>query len=135
MKILNKAKIKQLGMEEKVQREINILHLCTHPHIIRLYEVIDTPTDIFLVNEYVSGGELFDYIVSKGRLSADEARNFFHQIISGVEYCHFQKIVHRDLKPENLLLDEKNNIRVADFGMASLQVEGSMLETSCGYVS
>ena len=61
-------------MEEKVQREINILHLCTHPHIIRLYEVIDTPTDIFLVNEYVSGGELFDYIVSKGRLSADEAR-------------------------------------------------------------
>ena len=90
-------------MEEKVQREINILHLCTHPHIIRLYEVVDTPTDIFLVNEYVSGGELFDYIVSKGRLSADEARNFFHQIISGVEYCHFQKIVHRDLKPENLL--------------------------------
>jgi 5'-AMP-activated protein kinase catalytic alpha subunit len=84
VKILNKAKIKQLGMEEKVQREINILHLCTHPHIIRLYEVIDTPTDIFLVNEYVSGGELFDYIVAKGRLSPDEARNFFHQIVSGI---------------------------------------------------
>jgi 5'-AMP-activated protein kinase, catalytic alpha subunit len=95
VKILNKAKIKQLGMDEKVQREINILHLCTHPHIIRLYEVIDTPTDIFLVNEYVSGGELFDYIVSKGRLSPDEARNFFHQIISGVEYCHFHHVVHR----------------------------------------
>ena len=119
-------------MEEKVQREINILHLCTHPHIIRLYEVIDTPTDIFLVNEYVAGGELFDYIVSKGRLSADEARNFFHQIISGVEYCHFQKIVHRDLKPENLLLDANNNIKLADFGLSNLMRDGEFLRTSCG---
>lgn len=132
VKILNKAKIKQLGMEEKVQREINILHLCTHPHIIRLYEVVDTPTDIFLVNEYVSGGELFDYIVSKGRLSADEARNFFHQIVSGVEYCHFQKIVHRDLKPENLLLDAKHNIKIADFGLSNLMRDGDFLRTSCG---
>jgi 5'-AMP-activated protein kinase catalytic alpha subunit len=132
VKILNKAKIKQLGMEEKVQREINILHLCTHPHIIRLYEVIDTPTDIFLVNEYVSGGELFDYIVSKGRLSADEARNFFHQIISGVEYCHFQKIVHRDLKPENLLLDDTQNIKLADFGLSNIMRDGEFLRTSCG---
>jgi len=132
VKILNKAKIKQLGMEEKVQREINILHLCTHPHIIRLYEVIDTPTDIFLVNEYVSGGELFDYIVSKGRLSADEARNFFHQIVSGVEYCHFQKIVHRDLKPENLLLDANLNIKIADFGLSNLMRDGDFLRTSCG---
>jgi 5'-AMP-activated protein kinase catalytic alpha subunit len=132
VKILNKAKIKQLGMEEKVQREINILHLCTHPHIIRLYEVIDTPTDIFLVNEYVSGGELFDYIVSKGRLSSDEARNFFHQIVSGVEYCHFQKIVHRDLKPENLLLDNNLNIKIADFGLSNLMRDGDFLRTSCG---
>lgn len=132
VKILNKAKIKQLGMDEKVQREINILHLCTHPHIIRLYEVVDTPTDIFLVNEYVSGGELFDYIVSKGRLSADEARNFFHQIISGVEYCHFQKIVHRDLKPENLLLDANLNIKIADFGLSNIMRDGDFLRTSCG---
>ncbi|KAL7555496.1 hypothetical protein ACA910_010969 [Epithemia clementina (nom. ined.)] len=106
VKILNKAKIKQL--------------------------VIDTPTDIFLVNEYVSGGELFDHIVSKGRLSADEARNFFHQIISGVEYCHFQKIVHRDLKPENLLLDANHNIKIADFGLSNLMRDGDFLRTSCG---
>lgn len=132
VKILNKAKIKQLSMEEKVRREINILHLCTHPHIIRLYEVIDTPTDIFLVIEFVSNGELFDYIVTKGRLSADEARNFFHQIISGVEYCHFQKIVHRDLKPENLLLDSNNNIKLADFGLSNIMRDGEFLRTSCG---
>jgi 5'-AMP-activated protein kinase catalytic alpha subunit len=132
MKMLNKAKIKQLGMEEKVPREINILHLCTHPHIIRLYEVIDTPKDKFFVNEYVSGGELFDYIVLKGRLLADEARNFFHQIISGVEYCHFQKILHQDLKPENLLFDSNLNIKIADFGLSNLMRDGDFLRTSCG---
>ena len=70
----------------QVLREISILKMFKHPHIIRLYEVIDTPTDIFVVMEYVSGGELFDYIVAKGRLSSAEARHFFHQIVSGVEY-------------------------------------------------
>lgn len=132
VKILNKGKIKQQEMAEKVRREINILKMCTHPHIIRLYEVIDTPTDIFVVMEYVSGGELFDYIVSRGRLPPDEARHFFHQIISGIEYCHFHKIVHRDLKPENLLLDADNNIKLADFGLSNVSHDGDFLRTSCG---
>ncbi|KAK7486681.1 hypothetical protein BaRGS_00022082, partial [Batillaria attramentaria] len=86
----------------------------------------------YLILEHVSGGELFDYLVKKGRLTPKEARRFFRQIISALDFCHSHNICHRDLKPENLLLDDKNNIRVADFGMASLQVEGSMLETSCG---
>jgi 5'-AMP-activated protein kinase, catalytic alpha subunit len=98
IKILNRNKIMNLDMGEKVKREINILKKCTHPHIIRLYEVIDTPSDIFVVMEYVPNGELFDYIVSKGRLSPDEARHFFHQLVSGIEYCHYHSIVHRDLK-------------------------------------
>lgn len=132
VKILNRAKIVALDMGEKVKREINILQRCTHPHIIRLYEVIDTPTDIFVVMEYVSNGELFDYIVSKGRLAPDEARHFFHQIISGVEYCHYHHIVHRDLKPENLLLDADNNIKIADFGLSNVMRDGEFLRTSCG---
>ncbi|KIH61361.1 hypothetical protein ANCDUO_08370 [Ancylostoma duodenale] len=107
----------------------------------------------YLLLEHVSGGELFDYLVRKGRLMSKEARKFFRQIISALDFCHAHNIwyiffsfllilgevgkkpvfcSHRDLKPENLLLDERNNIKVADFGMASLQVEGSMLETSCG---
>jgi len=131
-KILNKGKIKHMEMAEKVRREINILKMCTHPHIIRLYEVIDTPTDIFVIMEFVSGGELFDYIVSRGRLPPDEARHFFHQIISGIEYCHFHKIVHRDLKPENLLLDADNNIKIADFGLSNVAHDGDFLRTSCG---
>ena len=134
-KILNKGKIKHMEMAEKVRREINILKMCTHPHIIRLYEVIDTPTDIFVIMEFVSGGELFDYIVSRGRLPPDEARYFFHQIISGIEYCHFHKIVHRDLKPENLLLASKTEditVKIADFGFAVKSKTDKSLTTQCG---
>ncbi|KAK4833849.1 hypothetical protein QYF36_012316 [Acer negundo] len=132
IKILNRRKIKNMEMEEKVRREIKILRLFMHPHIIRLYEVIETPSDIYVVMEYVKSGELFDYIVEKGRLQEDEARNFFQQIISGVEYCHRNMVVHRDLKPENLLLDSKCNVKIADFGLSNIMRDGHFLKTSCG---
>ncbi|CAL5229165.1 g12440 [Coccomyxa viridis] len=132
IKILNKRKIKQQDMEEKVRREIKILRLFMHPHIIRLYEVIETDNDIYVVMEFVKAGELFDYIVEKGRLVEDEARHFFQQIVSGVEYCHRNMVVHRDLKPENLLLDSKMNIKIADFGLSNVMRDGHFLKTSCG---
>nr|CAB3464636.1 unnamed protein product [Digitaria exilis] len=132
IKILNRRKIKSMEMEEKVKREIKILRLFMHPHIIRLYEVIDTPADIYVVMEYVKSGELFDYIVEKGRLHEEEARRFFQQIISGVEYCHRNMVVHRDLKPENLLLDSKCNVKIADFGLSNVMRDGHFLKTSCG---
>jgi 5'-AMP-activated protein kinase catalytic alpha subunit len=132
IKILNRSKIRSLDMEQKVRREIKILRLFDHPHIIRLYEVIDTPTDIFVVMEYVSGGELFDYIVMKGRLAENEARRFFQQILTGIEYCHHHRVVHRDLKPENLLLDADNSVKIADFGLSNLMSDGCFLRTSCG---
>ncbi|WOL18194.1 SNF1-related protein kinase catalytic subunit alpha KIN10-like [Canna indica] len=132
IKILNRRKIKNMEMEEKVRREIKILRLFMHPHIIRLYEVIETQSDIYVVMEYVKSGELFDYIVEKGRLQEDEARRFFQQIISGVEYCHRNMVVHRDLKPENLLLDSKCNVKIADFGLSNVMRDGHFLKTSCG---
>ncbi|VDL69556.1 unnamed protein product [Nippostrongylus brasiliensis] len=115
-----------------VEREIAIMKLIEHPHVLHLYDVYENKKYLYLLLEHVSGGELFDYLVRKGRLMSKEARKFFRQIISALDFCHAHNICHRDLKPENLLLDERNNIKVADFGMASLQVEGSMLETSCG---
>lgn len=119
-------------MAEKVRREIANLRSLSHPHIIRLYEVIHTPSDIFVVIEYVAGGELFDYIVQKGRLAEAEARHFFQQILAGIEYCHYRGVVHRDLKPENLLLDEEHNVKVADFGLSNCMEDGQFLRTSCG---
>ncbi|KNC73115.1 hypothetical protein SARC_14327, partial [Sphaeroforma arctica JP610] len=96
------------------------------------YEVITTPSSIYMVMEYVAGGELFEYIVKHGKLSEDAARTFFQQIISGVEYCHRHKVVHRDLKPENLLLDTNNNVKIADFGLSNIMTDGDFLKTSCG---
>ena len=132
IKILNRKKIKAIDMEEKVRREIKILRLFMHPHIIRLYEVLETPHDIYVVMEYVKSGELSDYIVEKGRLGENEARHFFQQIVSGVEYCHRNMVVHRDLKPENLLLDSKSNVKIADFGLSNVMRDGHFLKTSCG---
>ncbi len=121
-----------MEMESKVESEIAILASLNHAHIIRLYEVIRTQSDIFVVMEYVARGELFDYIVSNGRLSESEARKYFQQIISGIEYCHYKGIAHRDLKPENLLLDDDNNLRIADFGLSNKMKDGFFLKTSCG---
>ncbi|XP_038162405.1 serine/threonine-protein kinase BRSK2-like isoform X5 [Cyprinodon tularosa] len=131
IKIVNREKLSE-SVLMKVEREIAILKLIEHPHVLKLYDVYENNKYLYLVLEHVSGGELFDYLVKKGRLTPKEARKFFRQIISALDFCHNHSICHRDLKPENLLLDEKNNIRIADFGMASLQVGDSLLETSCG---
>ena len=121
-----------MDMEEKVRREIKILRLFRHPHIIKLYEVVEAKEHVYLVMEHLRGGELFDYIVEKGRLQEAEARHFFQQIMSGIEYCHRNMVAHRDLKPENLLLDSKHNIKIADFGLSNVMRDGQFLKTSCG---
>ncbi|XP_052426071.1 serine/threonine-protein kinase BRSK1-like isoform X1 [Carassius gibelio] len=131
IKIVNREKLSE-SVLMKVEREIAILKLIEHPHVLKLHDVYENNKYLYLVLEHVSGGELFDYLVKKGRLTPKEARKFFRQIISALHFCHSHSICHRDLKPENLLLDERNNIRIADFGMASLQVGDSLLETSCG---
>ncbi|OZJ02208.1 hypothetical protein BZG36_04713 [Bifiguratus adelaidae] len=134
IKIISKTHLaSNAAVEKAVKREIAIMKLIDHPNIMSLYDVIDVAesSDLYLILEYVRGGELFEYLVQKGRLAEAEARHYFQQIIFGLDYCHQHLICHRDLKPENLLLDDKN-IKIADFGMASLQPQGSMLETSCG---
>ncbi|KAG7258570.1 hypothetical protein CRUP_037976 [Coryphaenoides rupestris] len=120
VKILNRQKIRSLDVVGKIRREIQNLKLFRHPHIIKLYQVISTPTDIFMVMEYVSGGELFDYICKNGKLDEKESRRLFQQIISAVDYCHRHMVVHRDLKPENVLLDAQMNAKIADFGLSNM---------------
>lgn len=131
LKIINRKTLAKSDMQGRVEREISYLRLLRHPHIIKLYDVIKSKDEIIMVIEF-AGKELFDYIVQRGKMPEDEARRFFQQIISAVEYCHRHKIVHRDLKPENLLLDENLNVKIADFGLSNIMTDGNFLKTSCG---
>ena len=132
IKILEKDKIKEQADITRVMREIQILKIVRHPNIVQLYEIIETSRQLFLIMEFVPGGELFNYIVKKKRLENREACRFFHQILAGIEYLHSIKICHRDLKPENLLLDENMNIKIVDFGLSNTYKNGETLKTACG---
>ncbi|KEG11751.1 serine/threonine protein kinase [Trypanosoma grayi] len=132
IKILNRKKLKSANMDKKVFREIKILKLFSHPNICRLYEVISTPTDMYLIMEYVEGGELYEYIVKKGMLKEDAGRYILQQIVCALEYCHHFLVVHRDLKPENILLGPGMQVKLIDFGLSNIMKDGEFLATSCG---
>nr|XP_033792767.1 serine/threonine-protein kinase MARK1 isoform X6 [Geotrypetes seraphini]XP_033792768.1 serine/threonine-protein kinase MARK1 isoform X6 [Geotrypetes seraphini]XP_033792769.1 serine/threonine-protein kinase MARK1 isoform X6 [Geotrypetes seraphini]XP_033792773.1 serine/threonine-protein kinase MARK1 isoform X6 [Geotrypetes seraphini] len=108
------------------------MKILNHPNIVKLFEVIETEKTLYLIMEYASGGEVFDYLVAHGRMKEKEARAKFRQIVSAVQYCHQKCIVHRDLKAENLLLDGDMNIKIADFGFSNEFTVGSKLDTFCG---
>lgn len=136
IKILDKEKVLKHKMAEQIRREIATMKRIKHPNVIRLYEVMGSKTKIYIVMEYVTGGELFDRIVHHGRMMEDEARKYFQQLINAVDYCHSRGVYHRDLKPENLLLDGGGNLKVSDFGLSAIsqqQVQGDgLLHTTCG---
>ncbi|XP_050287817.1 CBL-interacting serine/threonine-protein kinase 23 [Quercus robur] len=135
IKILDKEKILKHKMIAQIKREISTMKLIRHPNVIRMYEVMASRTKIYIVMEFVTGGELFDKIASRGRLKEDEARKYFQQLINAVDYCHSRGVFHRDLKPENLLLDANAVLKVSDFGLSALpqQVrEDGLLHTTCG---
>jgi 5'-AMP-activated protein kinase catalytic alpha subunit len=132
VKILVKERIVEVADVERIAREVHILKLIRHPHIVQLYEIIETRGQLYLIMEYASGGELFDYIVANGRVQEPEACKFFHQIMAGVEKIHAMHVVHRDLKPENLLLDAHKNIKIVDFGLSNVFPENQLLKTACG---
>eukprot|EP00045_Choanoeca_perplexa_P009187 m.87635 g.87635 ORF g.87635 m.87635 type:complete len:607 (+) comp14787_c0_seq1:264-2084(+) len=131
IKIIDKTSMKESHLA-KLDREVSIMKSLDHPNIVKLYEVIDTERKLYLVMEYASGGEVFDYLVSHGRMKEKEARIKFRQIVSAIQYCHAKGIVHRDLKAENLLLDKDLDIKIADFGFANMYEEGVKLNTFCG---
>ncbi|XP_070770339.1 serine/threonine-protein kinase SIK1 [Enoplosus armatus] len=131
IKIIDKTRLNPSNLE-KIYREVQIMKLLNHPHIIKLYQVMETKDMLYIVTEYAKNGEMFDYLTSNGRMSEDEARKKFWQILTAVDYCHRHHIVHRDLKTENLLLDANMNIKLADFGFGNFYNAGEPLSTWCG---
>ncbi|XP_029336913.1 serine/threonine-protein kinase SIK2 isoform X3 [Mus caroli] len=131
IKIIDKSQLDAVNLE-KIYREVQIMKMLDHPHIIKLYQVMETKSMLYLVTEYAKNGEIFDYLANHGRLNESEARRKFWQILSAVDYCHGRKVVHRDLKAENLLLDNNMNIKIADFGFGNFFKTGELLATWCG---
>jgi serine/threonine protein kinase len=127
--------IKQIprsGAPPMLTREIHHHRKLRHPHVVQLYEIIATESHIWLAAELCAGGELFDYLVEQGRLQESEARRVFGQLCIGLAYIHSQGVVHRDLKLENVLLDERCNVKIADFGFGREFERGRVMDTFCG---
>ena len=133
IKILDKTKIAKLEDKERINKEIQIMKKINHFNITKLYTIIETKYIIYLIQEYVQGKELNDYLYTKGKLSETEACKIFHQIISGLSYLHYIGIAHRDFKPENILLTNDNKIlKIIDFGLGNMYKKGQLLKTGCG---
>lgn len=124
IKIIDKTQLNTNSLE-KLFREVSIMKLLNHPNIVKLFEVIETEKTLYLVMEYVSNGEVFEYLVKNGRMKENIARQKFRQIVSAVQYLHSKNIIHRDLKAENLLLDHNLDVKIVDFGFSNMFVEGT----------
>ncbi|CAJ2649712.1 unnamed protein product [Trifolium pratense] len=132
IKVIDKQMVLKNNLRYQVQSEITTMKLLNHPNIVRIHEVIGTKTKIYIVMEYVSGGQLLDKMSYANKLDECEARKLFQQLIDTVDYCHNKGVYHRDLKPENLLLDSKGNLKVSDFGLSALAKFDDVLNTKCG---
>lgn len=132
IKIIDKSKVESM---EEIQREIEIMQMVKHKNVIQLVEIFDEPKKMFLVMELVTGGELFDRIVSKGSYTEKDAAETIRSICEALGYLHKLKIVHRDLKPENILYAseaEDAEIKIADFGLARVVSSKDIMRTACG---
>jgi len=139
VKVIDKTKLDEVSRAHLFQ-EVRCMKLVQHPHVVRLYEVIDTATRLYLVLEWGDGGDMYDYIMKHDRgLQETVARRYFSQIVQAIRYCHQLHVVHRDLKPENVVFftsddDDKEAgiVKLTDFGFSNKFVPGRQLETSCG---
>ena len=131
IKILNKERLKTQTKSSSIN-EIEILSKLDHPNIIHVETILDDEINFYIIMEYCSEGELFDYIVKEEKLDEIEAAVFFYQLIKGVEYIHSQNLAHRDLKPENLLLTKDHILKIIDFGLCHDFDGRKYLKTKCG---
>ena len=134
IKVLEKDRLTDKDDQIRVKREFDMLSKFNHPNVILVTEIFESVDSFYSVMEFCEGGELFNYIVEKKRLSEKETAFYYYQIINGLEYIHSLGIVHRDLKPENLLLTKEHLLKIIDFGLSNYfrENETDLLSTPCG---
>lgn len=123
---------KEIARDKRTIREGALGRLLFHPHICRLYEMVPMTNHYYMLFEYVEGGQLLDYIVSHGSLNEKYARKFARGIALALNYCHKNNVVHRDLKIENIMINQKGDIKIIDFGLSNLYMPKNLLKTYCG---
>jgi serine/threonine protein kinase len=116
---------------QMVAHEKEILRRTNHPNIIKLHECLTTPTRVYMIMDLMQG-DLFDFIVKRKRVPEVTASKIMAQLLSAVDYLHYNSVIHRDIKPENILIDDDDNIRLADFGLAKVIQEWNVKSTPCG---
>ncbi|XP_013790034.2 SNF-related serine/threonine-protein kinase-like [Limulus polyphemus] len=133
VKVIDKTKLDEISRTHLFQ-EVRCMKLVQHPNVVRLYEVIDTQTKLYLILELGDGGDMYDYIMKYDKgVNEETARKFFRQIVHAISYCHRLHVVHRDLKPENVIFFEKlGMVKLTDFGFSNRYYPGQKLKTSCG---
>ena len=131
VKIVNKNELDKENLN-KIGREIEIMRGLSHKNIIKLYQVMESDSFMYIVTEFAAAGEIFDWLVTNKKMTESQAARTFSQILNAVNYCHVNNVVHRDLKAENLLLDHDGNIKLADFGFSNYFSAGQTLRTWCG---
>ncbi|CAG9328242.1 unnamed protein product [Blepharisma stoltei] len=133
-KTYEKIKLLDPNRKKNVMREIDILGMLDHKNIVKLYETIDTARQLHIVMEYISGCSLHGYLKRKPnrRIEENDAKRIVKQILCAMEYCHAKNVTHRDLKLENLLLDEKNDVKIIDFGFATCFSSEKKVKIFCG---
>lgn len=133
VKIIRKSAIKTEKDVETVKKEVSFMKMLEHPNILRMFDTLEDHEKLYLVLEIAAGGDLFDKIVSMGGFSEEVSRNYFRQVIDGLEHCHEKGIIHRDMKPENLLLGAQDQLKISDFGLSNIILTPQqMLKTHCG---
>ena len=118
-----------------VKKEFRIHQVISHPNIIKLLGSDEDEDNIYFMVEYAEAGELFDKIEPDVGIDEEVAHFYFHQLINAVSHIHSLGISHRDLKPENILLDDSGNLKLSDFGLATVfrhQNKTRILTTPCG---
>ncbi|OHT07593.1 CAMK family protein kinase [Tritrichomonas foetus] len=131
-KIISRQKLAIHNLEARFENEIRILQQLHHPGVVGLYDMRKDENFYYVFEEFCPNGELFQFIVTRGRLSEEEAQLFIRQILETLQYVHNMGICHRDLKPENLLLDTNGNIKISDFGLSRFVGCTGIVETPCG---